>query len=105
MINAEHSDVFDVLAYIAFALAPITRSERVEARKGPILARYDAQLQAFLDFVLAQYVRQGVGELDQEKLGNLLELKYHTVADAADRLGGVPKIRDAFVGFQQHLYE
>ena len=31
MINAEKSDVFDVLAYIAFALAPITRSERVEA--------------------------------------------------------------------------
>src|SRR2546430_5448543 len=32
MINAERSDVFDVLAYIAFALAPITRSERVESR-------------------------------------------------------------------------
>jgi hypothetical protein len=34
MINAEKSDVFDVLAYIAFASAPITRSERVDARKG-----------------------------------------------------------------------
>ena len=45
MINAENSDVFDVLAYIAFALAPITRSERVEARKQNILARYDAKLQ------------------------------------------------------------
>ena len=88
MINAEKSDVFDVLAYIAFALAPITRSERVEARKGEIFTRYDGKLQAFLDFVLAQYVKQGVGELDQEKLGHLLELKYHTVSDAADQLGG-----------------
>ena len=104
MINAEKSDVFDVLAYIAFALAPITRSERVEARKGEIFTRYDGRLQAFLEFVLAQYVNQGVEELDQEKLGHLLELKYHTVSDAAEQLGGVPAIRDTFVGFQQYLY-
>ena len=50
-------------------------------------------------------VAQGVGELDQEKLGDLLQLKYHTVSDAADQLGGVPAIRDTFVGFQQYLYE
>lgn len=104
MVNAEKSDVFDVLAYIAFALAPITRSERVAARRGDIFARYELKLQAFLDFVLAQYVQQGVGELDQEKLGNLLELKYHTISDAAEALGGVPAIRDTFVGFQQYLY-
>ena len=54
--------------------------------------------------MLAQYVTHGVGELDQAKLGNLLELKYHTVSDAADQLGGVPVIRDTFVGFQQYLY-
>ena len=105
IVNAEKSDVFDVLAYIAFALAPITRAERVETRKGTIFAQYDGKLQAFLDFVLAQYVRQGVGELDQEKLGHLLELKYHTVSDAAEQLGGVPAIRDTFIGFQRLLYE
>jgi type I restriction enzyme R subunit len=105
IINAEKSDVFDVLAYIAFALAPITRSERVETRKGAILGRYDPNLQAFLDFVLAQYVKQGVEELDQEKLGDLLQLKYHTVSDAAEELGGVTLIRDTFVGFQRYLYE
>ena len=104
MINAEKSDVFDVLAYIAFALAPITRSEQVETRKGEIFARYDGKLQAFLDFVLAQYVRQGVEELDQGKLGHLLELKCHTVNDAAEQLGGVPVIRDTFIEFQQYLY-
>jgi len=31
MIDAEKSDLFDVLAYIAFALSPITREERVVA--------------------------------------------------------------------------
>ena len=105
VINAEKSDVFDVLAYNAFALAPITRSERAETHKAKIFARYDGKLQAFLDFVLAQYVRQGVEELDQDKLANLVELKYHTIANAADELGGVPVIRDAFIGFQQYLYD
>jgi type I restriction enzyme R subunit len=104
MINAEKSDVFDVLAYIAFALAPITRSERVDAHKGEIFTRYNGKLQTFLEFVLAQYVNQGVEELDQEKLGHLLELKYHTVSDAAEQLGGVPVIRETFVDFQQYLY-
>ena len=104
MINAEKSDLFDVLAYIAFALAPITRSERVETRRADIFPRYDAKLQVFLDFVLAQYVKQGVGELDQEKLGALLELKYHTIDDAAEELGSISAIRDAFVGFQEYLY-
>jgi type I restriction enzyme, R subunit len=105
MINAEKSDVFDLLAYIAYALAPITRSERVAARKGQIFTHYNGKLQAFLEFVLAQYVNQGVEELDQEKLGQLLELKYHTVSEAAEELGGVPVIRDTFVGFQRYLYE
>ncbi len=105
MINAEKCDLFDVLAYIAFAFPPITREERVEARRGDILSRYDVKLQAFLDFVLSQYVKQGVQELDQEKLASLLELKYHTVSDAAEKLGGVPVIRDTFVEFQKYLYE
>jgi type I restriction enzyme R subunit len=104
MINAEKSDLFDVLAYIAYALAPITRSERVDARRANILSRYDGKLQSFLDFVLGQYVKQGVGELDQDKLAALLQLKYHTIDDAASQLGSVPLIRDTFLGFQQHLY-
>jgi type I restriction enzyme, R subunit len=105
MINAEKSDLFDVLAYIAFAMPPITRTARVDARRSSILDGHDAKLQAFLEFVLGQYVKQGVGELDQEKLGSLIALKYHTVNEAAEQLGGVPKIRDSFVGFQRHLYE
>ena len=94
MVDAEKSDLFDVLAYIAYALSPITRAERVETRK-----------KAFLDFVLAQYVTEGVGELAEDKLPDLLELKYHAVNDAAAELGGVAVIRDTFVGFQRYLYE
>jgi len=105
MIDAEKSDIFDVLAYIAFALAPVTRAERVERRRSAIFAQYDDKLQTFLDFVLAQYVKEGVSELDQEKLPDLLVLKYRGIADATAALGGDAKrIREAFVGFQKELY-
>lgn len=104
LIEAQNSDLFDVLAYIAFAMEPITRAERVETHKGVILRDYEDKLQAFLEFVLGQYEEQGVSELDQAKLPSLLELKYNSTADAAKTLGGIPKIRDAFVGFQKYLY-
>ena len=104
MIDAEKSDLYDVLAYIAFALAPITRQERADASRPFISAQYEPKLRAFLDFVLAQYASEGVGELDQAKLPHLLELRYRAISDAALELGGVAKIREAFVGFQAHLY-
>ncbi len=105
MIDAEKSDLYDVLVYIAYALWPITRAERVETHKELIFSHYDENLQAFLDFVLAQYVNEGVGELAEDKLPDLLELKYHAVNDAAAELGGVAVIREAVVGFQRYLYE
>jgi type I restriction enzyme R subunit len=95
---------YDVLAYIAYAAAPIIREERVAARRQTIVARYDERLQAFLDFVLLQYVEEGVGELDDAKLPHLLELKYRSLHDAAAHLGSIAGIRDAFVGFQAGLY-
>ncbi|MDE8350012.1 MAG: DEAD/DEAH box helicase family protein [Acidocella sp.] len=104
VIDAQKSDVFDILAYIAFALPPITRAERVATHRAEILPRYDAKLQAFLDFVMGQYVVQGVEELDQDKLARLLELRYQTLADATAELGAAPMIRAAFVGFQEHLF-
>jgi len=105
MINAEKSDLYDVLAYIAFVQATITREERVSAHKGQIFSHYDYKQQQFLEFVLAQYIKEGVGELDQEKLPVLLELKYDAVREATAELGSVAGIRDVFVGFQRYLYE
>ena len=104
LIDAEKSDLFDVLAYIAFAFAPVTREERVNNHKDRIFERYADKQQQFLSFVLDHYITQGVDELDQEKLPGLLALKYHSVGDAVAELGSVAEIRDVFVGFQEHLY-
>ncbi|MDD2218656.1 MAG: hypothetical protein PHO79_09375 [Desulfoplanes sp.] len=45
-----------------------------------------------------------MGELDQDKLPDLLELKYNSIGDAVAVLGSVAAIRDVFVGFQEQLY-
>ena len=56
----------------------------------------------FIDFVLRQYMDECVGELDDQKLPELIELKYGTVTDGQAVLG--EDIRDKFIDFQQHLY-
>lgn len=104
LIEAEDSDIYDVLAYIAYAKAPISRLERVEMRKRKILANHDSRESVFLEFVLAQYVKAGVDELDTEKLRHLIELKYHAIADAAKELGSIQNIKSLFYGFQPVLY-
>lgn len=104
LINAEKSDLYDVLAYIAYASPPISRRERVLAHKSLIFSRYMGKQQEFLDFVLDQYIKVGVGELDRTKLPQLLELKYHSISDAMGELGGIGNINEVFIGFQQYLY-
>jgi type I restriction enzyme, R subunit len=104
VIDAEKSDLYDVLAYIAFALPTITREERVSTHKESIFEYYADKQQQFISFVLDHYITQGIGELDIEKLPDLLELKYHSVGDAIAQLGSVKDIREVFVGFQEHLY-
>ncbi|MEP7184441.1 MAG: type I restriction-modification enzyme R subunit C-terminal domain-containing protein [Rhodanobacter sp.] len=105
IIEAEKSDLFDVLAYIAYTRAPLTGSERVVLAKQGINTRYRSnQWLAFLDFVLGHYVEEGVDELDLDKLIPLLRLKYHAIADAAADLGTPEQIRNVFVGFQKYLY-
>jgi type I restriction enzyme, R subunit len=104
LIDAEKSDLYDVLAYIAYAAKPITRQERVGVHRDLIFSRYYGKQQEFLDFVLDQYIKEGVGELDSDKLPQLLELKYHDLRDAVAELGKVNDIRSIFIGFQQHLY-
>jgi type I restriction enzyme, R subunit len=104
LIDAEKSDLYDVLAYIAYATQPISRQARVLASRTPISSRYSGQQQEFLDFVLEQYVREGIGELDRDKLPQLLELKYHAIRDAVAVLGDVSTISNVFIDFQQYLY-
>ena len=106
IIDAEKSDLFDVLAYVSYAAPTVTRAERAARAKGAIAATFDEKQQAFLDFVLSHYVTVGVDELAQEKLTPLLRLRYHdSLADAEADLGKAEEIRRVFAGFQKFLYQ
>ena len=106
IIDAEKSDLFDVLAHVAYALAPLTREERAQHAKVAINHRFNSKQQAFLDFVLSHYVAVGVDQLDQEQLAPLLHLKYQdSIADAVADLGRPDEIGKVFSGFQKYLYQ
>jgi len=81
----------------------ITREERVNSHKDRIFEHYADKQQEFLSFVLDHCVTQGVGEPDQDKLPDLLALKYHSIGDAAAELGRVVDTRDVFISLQEHL--
>lgn len=104
VLNAENSDLYDVLAYIAFHSDMVERIVRADKAKVHF-DNYDPKQQEFLNFVLSQYVKQGVEELDDTKLGDLLVLKYHALADAKKALGDISTIRNTFIGFQTYLYD
>ena len=104
MIDAEQSDLFDVLTYISFLTQPITRVQRVEQAKDKILENLDEKQKEFLEFVLSKYEAKGVEELDEEKLPVLLNLKYNAIANAEQLLGNVEKIRSIYFAFQKNLY-
>lgn len=104
LINAQNSDLLDVLEYISFLHPPITREVRVAKAQSKIFASLNSEQKQFLEFVLAKYIEEGVEELDQEKLPSLLQLKYQAIEDARQILGELQSIRELFVNFQKDLY-
>ena len=87
LIDAEKSDLFDVLDYVFNGEKPITRAARVAAAYPKIFALLNEKQKEFIEFVLEKYVETGVDELDQEKLPVLLTNKYQSFEDAGAKLG------------------
>jgi type I restriction enzyme R subunit len=106
IIDAEKSDLFDVLAFVAYATMPLTRGDRVAKAMPIIHTQFSDKQQTFLDFVLSHYISVGVEELAPEKLTPLLKLKYHdSITDAVADLGKPEEIGRVFAGFQKYLYQ
>ena len=106
IINAANSDLFDVLAHVAYALQPIPREERAAHARLYIHSKCTSKQLLFLNFVLQHYVTLGVHELALEKLTPLLQLRYqNSIADAVADLGRPEDIGQLFSGFQRYLYE
>ena len=106
LIDAEKSDLFDVLEYVFNSdIKPMTREARVAAAQATIFALLNKQQKEFIEFVLSKYIETGVEELDQDKLPILLTNKYQSLEDAKLVLGNVTNISTLFIEFQKFLYE
>ncbi|WP_313504528.1 EcoAI/FtnUII family type I restriction enzme subunit R [Kaistella carnis] len=103
ILNAENSDIFDVLSYVAYNSEILERTERAEKARLHFTTM-DENYKDFLEFVLKQYVTNGFEELDDEKLSSFLQLKYHSIQDAKAKLGDVKTIRNNFIDYQRYLY-
>jgi type I restriction enzyme R subunit len=104
LIDAQDSDIFDVLAYVRFAMEPKPRAERADDARRSALPAHKGEMREFLESVLSAYEKSGVEELSLESLPALLNVKYGGLSDAKSRLGELGAIRRAFVGIQADIY-
>tara|TARA_B100000927_G_C16258524_1_gene386473 strand:- start:165 stop:689 length:525 start_codon:yes stop_codon:yes gene_type:complete len=104
LIDAEESDIYDVLEHIAYNKNPILRTTRVTNSEEKIHSNLDDNQKEFIDFVLTKYVEGGVDELDINRLSKLLELKYKSVHEGQKALGNPERIKNTFIDFQKYLY-
>lgn len=93
----------DVLEYVAYNTTPIERKERAERIRGYEASLPSAQKE-FVEYLMNAYIQSGVDELGKDKLKTLLALKFGSVPEGINALGGVPSARQTFKDFQQKLY-
>jgi len=104
LINADNSDLLDVLEFISYNKTPIdrkVRAEKAESYKNTLSEKQSA----FVDYIVQLYVMSGIDELDTSKLPDLLKLKFGSVPEGINALGGPMEARNTFFGFQERLYE
>lgn len=101
----EKCDLLDVLELIAYNKSPMERAERVRLMHEEILNEISEKQVPFMEFVLQQYVENGVDELSLNQLPELVKLKYGTIKDACDKMGVTGKdLKKIFTDFQKTLY-
>ena len=105
VIDAENSDLFDVLQYIAFSNPAISRKERVDLAEDNIYNFINKDQVEFIRFVLNNYIQEGIDELDISNLSTIINAKYGSINEAQKELGSSNEIKEAFTDFQKYLYQ
>ena len=98
-------DLFDVLELVAYAKPPVSRSVRAQMAKSKVATLLNQPRRDFVDYVLANYVSDGINELDDKRLSRVIEAKYGGVTEAKTILGSLEDIRNTFIEMQKYLYE
>jgi len=108
MVANPQCDIYDVLAHISFSSDIKTRKERaVKVRDDNTFFTVYSDLKAreFLEFVLENYEKYGIEELQRDKLGDLVKLKLGTSKDAKDVFGNMNNLLDAYYKLQENIYK
>ncbi|MCB1759381.1 MAG: DEAD/DEAH box helicase family protein [Gammaproteobacteria bacterium] len=109
MFAAEQSDLFDLLAFLAFEQPMETRRARAEATRtnSAFFEQFEQQpARDFLHFVLNRYEETGVAELARDRMPGLIKMSgLGTTRDASRAFGGSPaNVLAAFRQLQHQLY-
>lgn len=104
MVDAEGNDFFDVLLYIAYAKDMMTRAERAEIVREYYLEQLNDNEKDFVRFVLDIYEKSGEKELSMQNINDLIELKYHTLTEAIQKLGSSADILEDYIELQKEIY-
>ena len=103
LIDAPHSDLFDVLSYVMFTNPPKTRNERAERVRSDG-AVGDGDMKDLLMTILGAYEAHGYSELATSKLRTFITARFGSVSEGKVRLGGISVAKEAFRGMQATLY-
>lgn len=103
LVDAEDSDLLDVLEYIAYNVEPIKRTARAE-KIANYIATLTPQQQEFVEYIIALYIREGVEELGTKKLPRIIDMKYGSIQEGISVLGGLDVAKSTFYDFQKRLY-
>jgi type I restriction enzyme R subunit len=104
LVDADDSDVYDVLRYISYARETMSRHERAGLIREYYLDQLEEDERDFVTFVLDTYEKSGENELSMENLRGLVQLKYRTMPDAIKHLGSPEEIVTDYLELQRELY-
>lgn len=104
LLHFENSDIYDVLLHIAYETPVLSRTERASRASIPLKNKFNEKQFEFVEFILDKYCKDGINELDDEKLPSLLELCYGSLYEAKTELGDMKDIRKLFEELQLDLY-
>jgi type I restriction enzyme R subunit len=106
IFEAQNSDIYDVLAHISFNLEIKTRSERVLAVENSAFVEsyHDDKAKAFIEFILERYNKDGVKELDEDKLSSLIKLSGIDKGELKEAFGSGGEIKEGYFGLQREIY-
>ena len=104
LVDAQDSDLFDVLSYIMFTTSPLTRQDRADQLTDGGLDEFHGEMKTLLASILRAYVEDGERELATSKLVQFLTARYGSVSEGKAVLGELSDVKDAFRRMQLDLY-